>query len=392
MLKPLFWILSIIIIYTYLGYPFLLLLLYGFKRIFVKIIKSVELTGDLPEVTLLIAAFNEKEVVESKMQNTLALNYPPEKLRVTWVTDGSDDGTPELLTTYTGIHILHQPDRKGKTAALNRAMELIDTPFVVFSDANTMLDRNAIKELLAGFTDDKVGCVAGEKRIVRNSIDSAAGSGESAYWQYEAYIKRLESGFYSALAAAGELYAIRTKLYIKAESDSIIDDFVISIKIALTGYRIRYAPDAFAYESPSLNMKEELKRKIRIASGGIQTVFRFPSLFNFFRHGLLSFEFISHKVLRWMAVPFAIPTIFILNLYICFWENWQEPLFPILLCLQVLFYLFVIAGSLFEKRVIRFPIIFLPYYIILTNYAQIAGIFKFIRRKHSVVWDKAVRA
>jgi cellulose synthase/poly-beta-1,6-N-acetylglucosamine synthase-like glycosyltransferase len=391
MLKLLFWILSSIIIYTYLGYPLLLLFLTSIKRVLVPIRKPVGLPDFLPNVTLLIAAFNEKEIVEAKMLNTAALEYPPDKLSVTWITDGSDDGTPELLKRYPKVTVLHHPERKGKTEALNRAMELIDTPFVVFSDANTMLDKYAIKQMIAYFTDEKVGCVAGEKRIIRNISDTAAGTGEGAYWQYESFIKQLESGLYSALAAAGELYAIRSKLYIKAEPDSIIDDFVISIKIALAGYQIKYAPEAFALESPSINIGEELKRKIRIASGGVQTVFRYPSLFNFIRHGLLSFEFISHKVLRWCIVPFAIPAIFILNLSICAFVDWQEPVYSILFSLQALFYSLVILGWLVEKHAIRIRMIFLPYYIVVMNYAQIAGIIRFVRKKHTVVWEKAKR-
>jgi cellulose synthase/poly-beta-1,6-N-acetylglucosamine synthase-like glycosyltransferase len=344
MLKPLFWILSLVIASSYLGYPLLLLLLFGIKRIFTKTKSPAQISDPFPNVTLLVAAFNEKEIIEAKMQNTLALHYPSDKLNVVWVTDGSDDGTPELLKQYPTVRVYHQPGRKGKTVALNRAMDLIDTPFVVFSDANTMLDPDAINRLISCFTSARIGCVAGEKRIMKNNADTAAGSGEGTYWQYESCIKRLESGLYSALAAAGELYAIRTELYSNAQPDSIIDDFVISIKIAMASYRIRYSPEAFALETPSKDIKEELKRKIRIASGSIQTVIRFFSVLNFFRYGFLSFEFFSHKLLRWLFVPFFIPVIFVLNFLICMQGNWHEPLFNVFIILQLLFYFFVIVG------------------------------------------------
>ena len=139
MLKIVFWISILIILYTYLGYPLLLLLLSGIKRIFIIPDNRIVRDGFLPDVTLLIAAYNEKDTVIEKMKNSLALDYPSGKLKIVWITDGSDDGTPELLREFSGVHVLHLPERRGKTAAINRAMEGIDTPFVVFSDANTML-------------------------------------------------------------------------------------------------------------------------------------------------------------------------------------------------------------------------------------------------------------
>jgi cellulose synthase/poly-beta-1,6-N-acetylglucosamine synthase-like glycosyltransferase len=392
MLKLIFWILASVILYTYVGYPLLLLMMTLIKHLLLPNQRTGKQTEYLPEVTLLIAAFNEKDFIEQKMRNSRAIDYPDKKLTIAWVTDGSDDGTPELLEKYPEIRVLHEPERKGKTAALNRAMEYIKTPFVVFNDANTMLDSQALKRMMIHFDDRKVGCVSGEKRIVKSPADTAAGSGEGAYWKYESFIKQLESKLYTALAAAGELYAIRSKLFVKAEPDSIIDDFVISIRIALAGYTIKYAPDAFALETPSLNINEELKRKIRIASGGFQTLFRYPGLLNIFRHGLLSFEFISHKVLRWLLVPLAIPSILMLNIWICLFSHWNEPSFMVLLLVQAAFYTLVLLGWFVERSPVKYRFIYLPYYIIIMNYAQIAGLVRYLRRKHNVVWEKARRA
>jgi cellulose synthase/poly-beta-1,6-N-acetylglucosamine synthase-like glycosyltransferase len=164
------------------------------------------------------------------------------------------------------------------------------------------------------------------------------------------------------------------------------------MNIARKGYLIKYSPKAYALESPSASINEELKRKIRIASGGIQTIVRIPALLNFFKYGFLSFEFFSHKLLRWTLVPFAIPTLFILNLILCVHSQWSNQLYYGLFLLQLVFYILVLFGIIFEKRATRIKFLFLPYYLIIMNYAQIAGLFRFLGRKHSVVWEKVKRS
>ncbi len=391
-MKVTFWILSGIIFYTYFGYTLILMILNLFRSLIKLFNYKQKPESSLPHVTLLVAAYNEKEVVDKKMKNTIELEYPSDKLKIVWVTDGSDDGTYEKLKQYKNVELLHQPERKGKTAALNRAMKHVSTPFTVFCDANTMLAKNCITELMATFYTSKVGCVAGEKRIARNLTEAAAGMGESTYWQYESLLKRLESNLGSTLGAAGELYAIRSELYEELNPDVIIDDFVNSLNIARKGYQIKYAPRAYALETPSANTREEFKRKIRIATGGFQTITIIPSLLNIFKYGLLSFEFISHKVFRWVLVPFLIPAIFLINLWICTSESWSSMLYNVLFCLQLTFYVVTLIGVMLEKRSIKLKIIFLPYYLIFMNFAQIAGFFRFLRGKHSVVWEKAKRS
>jgi cellulose synthase/poly-beta-1,6-N-acetylglucosamine synthase-like glycosyltransferase len=255
-----------------------------------------------------------------------------------------------------------------------------------------MLAKNSVSTLISEFSSPKTGCVAGEKRIARNLTEAAAGMGESTYWQYESFIKKQESKLGSTLGAAGELYAIRTKLFEPLDPAIIIDDFVNSLTIACKGYYIKYAPDAFAMESPSADSKEELKRKIRIATGGFQTIAIMPSLLNIFKYGFLSFKFISHKVLRWLFVPFLFPLILFLNAFICYRYSWNSDLFNTLLILQIAFYLLAFLGSVLEKQSIKLKILFLPYYLVFMNYAQIAGLIRFLRGKHSVVWEKARRS
>ncbi|MGE0092821.1 MAG: glycosyltransferase family 2 protein, partial [Bacteroidales bacterium] len=249
-----------ILFYTYLGYGILLFSMLKAKRFFGK--KRITTVGyDLPEITLLVAAYNEKEYIKSKVENSLSLNYPHEKLKLFWVTDGSDDGTPDLLKEFPQVTVLHQNERKGKIAAINRAMEFIETPIVVFSDANTMLGQESIKVIANLFADPKTGCVSGEKRVFSKQKDMAAGAGEGLYWKYESLLKKWDAELNSAVGAAGELFAIRTELYKEVEPDTLLDDFIISLRVAMDGYKIEYDPNAYAIEGPSANIKEELKRK-----------------------------------------------------------------------------------------------------------------------------------
>ena len=209
-LEIIFWLALFVVFYTYLGYGIVLYILVKLKELFVKPVKrSLPASdADLPEVTLFITAFNEEDVVDEKMENSLELDYPADKLHIVWVTDGSDDGTNERLQTHwqekATVHF--QPLRQGKTAAMTRGMTLVDTPLVVFTDANTMVNREAIREIVLAFQDPKVGCVAGEKRIAVQTKDGAAAGGEGIYWKYESTLKALDARLYSAVGAAGELF------------------------------------------------------------------------------------------------------------------------------------------------------------------------------------------
>ncbi|MEI6749920.1 MAG: glycosyltransferase, partial [Bacteroidota bacterium] len=212
-IKIFFWLLLFIIFYTYVGYGILLFLIVKFRRITGLYKKREPDNGYEPDVTLFIAAYNEKDFVAEKIRNSLELDYPTEKLHIMWVTDGSDDGTPEELNKYKGIMVYHLPERNGKIGAMNRGMKFVTTPVVVFCDANTLLGKESVRRIVKLFSDPKVGCVSGEKRILSQEKDSAAGSGERHYWKYESALKKLDSERYSVVGAAGELFAIRTELY-----------------------------------------------------------------------------------------------------------------------------------------------------------------------------------
>jgi cellulose synthase/poly-beta-1,6-N-acetylglucosamine synthase-like glycosyltransferase len=383
----LFWVFAAIVFYTYAGYPVILFMIVRTKRIFARIKKAI-IVNDLPEITLMIPAYNERDIVESKVENTRQLNYPKEKLHQVWVTDGSDDGTPELLAGYDDVKVLHKPQRNGKIAAMNRGMKYVDTPVVVFSDANTSLSTNSLMLIAAMFNDPNIGCVSGEKRIAGNKHDSASGAGEGFYWKYESTLKKWDAEVNSAIGAAGELFAIRTVLFEEAEPDTILDDFMISLRIAMKGYKIGYNPEAYAIEAASVNVSEELKRKVRIAAGGIQSVIRLLPLLNIFKYGMLTFQYVSHRVLRWTLTPLLLPVILLLNLLLMH----HTPLYSILLIAQTGFYVLALAGWSLKNRNIRLKGLFIPYYFFIMNYAVWAGIFRYAYGKQTVNWVKAVRS
>lgn len=382
----LFWISIFIVFYTYLGYGMLLYLLVKIKELIKKPVPK-ELPTPLPDVTLFIAAFNEEDIVHKKMENCRALSYPANKLKIMWVTDGTTDRTNQLLAEYKDVKILFHPARKGKTAALNRGMQYVNTPLVVFTDANTMLNKEAIREIVRQFSDPKVGCVAGEKRVEIHTAQGAT-AGEGIYWKYESALKRLDDRLYSAVGAAGELFAIRSELFQKMPSDTLLDDFILSLRIAQQGYKIAYCKEAYATETASLNMKEEEKRKVRITAGGLQSIWRLRSLFNIFRYPVLSFQYISHRVLRWTVTPFALFLLYPLNIVLA-WSG--SSIYIIFLLLQTLFYILAFIGYKMEQKNIRNKLLFVPYYFSFMNINVLKGIHYLSVNKGNGSWTKAKR-
>lgn len=392
-LEIIFWILAGIVVYTYVGYGILLYALVKIRRILRLNKKAMADQSYEPAVTLFIAAYNEMDYVAAKMKNSLELDYPKDKLTILWVTDGSDDGTNNVLANYKEATVLHDPARNGKIGAMNRGMKLVKTPIVIFSDANTMLGRESVRRIVRLFSDDKVGCVSGEKRIQDKDSDTASGAGEGLYWKYESALKKWDAELYSVVGAAGELFAIRTELYQEVEKDTLLDDFVISLRVAQKGYTIQYDPEAYAIESASANVKEELKRKIRISAGGIQSVVRLRSLLNIFKYGKLSFQYISHRVLRWTITP--------LCLLLLIPAGWmlavQEGLFgwgfySTLFWLQVLFYIAALTGWFLENRSTRVKLLFVPYYFFIMNLSVFLGLRRYLKGNQSVNWERAKRA
>jgi biofilm PGA synthesis N-glycosyltransferase PgaC len=338
---------------------------------------------------LIVSAYNEENCIEEKIQNSLALDYPGDSLHFVFVTDGSDDSTPAIVAKYPQISLLHEPMRSGKTAAIDRAMRKVQTDIVVFTDANTLLNTDALLHIGRHYADKKTGAVAGEKRVNIAGVSDAV-SGEGFYWRYESMLKKSESALYSVIGAAGELFSIRTILYESPAADTIADDLVISMKIAAKGYRIRYEPGACATEKVSASVSEERKRKIRIAAGGIQAMLRLPLLLLPFPRPLLWFEYISHRVFRWVVTPYLLIAALLLNCCLAY-EQKGSGFTAILLYAQFVFYTVAFAGYLFRKKQFRFRLFFLPYYFCLMNYGMIEGMLRYVFGKQTVIWEKAAR-
>jgi len=392
-IKIIFWILVFIVFYSYLGYGILLFVIIRIKRLIGGKTKSVSEPLFEPEVTLFVAAYNEKDFVKAKVQNSKELDYPKEKMQQLWITDGSTDGTPEMLAIYPEIQVYHKSERGGKIGAMNRGMQFVKTPIVIFSDGNTMLGKDSVREIVKLFQNPMTGCVSGEKRILTDEKETAAGAGEGIYWKYESLLKKWDAELFSVVGAAGELFAIRTELYQEVEPDTLLDDFIISLRIAKKGYTIQYNPNAYAIETASVNVKEELKRKIRIAAGGIQSIVRLKELLNPFRYGVLSFQYISHRVLRWSLAPVSLPFIFIINLIMAINKGiFSLNLYSILFDLQVLFYIMALGGWYFENQKIKIKIFFIPYYFFIMNFAVYLGFIRYLKGSQSVNWERAKRA
>jgi cellulose synthase/poly-beta-1,6-N-acetylglucosamine synthase-like glycosyltransferase len=373
--------------YTYVGYGMIIYILAKFSR-HSKPVKSLT-DAALPNVSLIIAAYNEEDFIREKIANTLALNYPLEKLEIIVVTDGSSDRTPEIVAEFSQITLYHSPERLGKIHAVNRVMKFIENPITIFCDANTNLNADAIRNIVRHYQDETVGGVAGEKRIFSKDKDNASGSGEGMYWKYESFLKKKDAEVYSIVGAAGELFSIRTRLYEAPDTNMIIEDFYMSMRITTKGFRFAYEPESYAIETASASVKEEWKRKVRISAGAFQAMGKLLYLLNPFQYGVLSFQYISHRVLRWTLAPLFLPIVFFTSLYLA---NLGSTFYQLALVLQVLFYGLALAGYSLREQKIGIKGFFVPYYFMVMNVSVYAGFVRHLKGRQSVLWEKAQRA
>ena len=391
-IKITFWICAFIVFYTYLGYGMLLWLLIRLKRIcFKKTTEEPVLPEDnlLPTVTFLVCAYNEQDVVDMKMHNILELDYPKDKLQIMWVTDGSSDNTNKLLERYPEADIIFTPERKGKAAALNHGLSMVKSDITVMTDANTLVNKEAIREIVRCMQEPKVACVAGEKRVIARHAKQAAAEGEGLYWKYESTLKRWDSELYSAMGAAGELNAIRTALFEPIAENALLDDFVMSMRLVDKGYRIAYTSKAFAQEYGSANLYEEAKRKRRISAGGLQSCWWLRKMMNPFRNFTVAFQFVSHRVLRWSITPFTLLALIPLNVILVFMKG--GTVYVLLWLLQLLFYLAAFWGYMLEQYGKRNKFLYIPYYFLFMNMNVFQGISYLRSHKDGGTWEKAKR-
>ena len=374
----LFWLCLTIVVYTYVGYGIVLYLLVLIKRLATKAKPLADITDDcLPEVTLMVCAYNEEDIIAEKMDNTHRLDYPSDRLHLVWVTDGSNDNTNSLLAAYPDVKVIYSPERRGKAAAIKHGIKEIDTEIVMMTDANTMLNPGAVREIARLMQDPRVGCVSGEKKVMARSDSDEAAQGEGLYWKYESTLKRLDSELYSAMGAAGELCVIRRHLMTDIPDDTLLDDFIISMEIVKKGYKIAYTSNAYAMEYGSADLHEESKRKRRIAAGGLQSCWRLRSLMNPLRHPVVAFQFVSHRVLRWTITPVCLFALVPLNTLLVL--SGEGIVYTIIWILQILFYASAAAGVRISK------------YFVFMNLNVFRGI-SYLFNNSTGMWEKAKRA
>lgn len=391
-LKIIFWLCLALVVYTYVGYGAVLYIILKVKNIFFRKEATPILPLDpqlLPDVTLMICAYNEADVIEEKMQNIRALNYPQEKLCVMWVTDGSNDNSNELLQAYPEVKLVYSPERKGKAAAMQHGLQENKAEYVIFTDANTMLNADAIREIVRQFMKKNVSCVSGEKRVAARHAGQATAEGEGVYWKYESMLKRWDSELYSAMGAAGELFAVRMSHYLPAPSNALLDDFMMSMLILKDGHRIAYTNEAYATEYGSASTAEESKRKRRIAAGGLQSIWWLRSMMNPFAYPKVAFQYVSHRVLRWSITPLALFALFPLNLLLLFASG--SLIYQLLFLLQLFFYLSALTGHILKVSGRRNKLLYIPCYFLFMNLNVFLGIGYLMSHKDSGTWEKARR-
>lgn len=393
MIAALFWLSVGAMVYTYLGYPLLVTLLARTRP------RPQPYPPTTPAITLLIAAYNEQAVIARKLENSLALDYPRHRLQILVAADGSDDRTPEIVRQYAeqGVELVYQPQRRGKMAAINRAIGAARGEIVVFSDANNLFEPSALRHLAAPFADPQVGAVSGAKIILDG--DGALGESEGLYWKYESYIKEQETRLGSCTGVAGEILAIRRSLFRPPPEEIINDDFYLALQTIRQGYRVVYAPRARSFERVSPSAEEEITRRTRINAGRYQALLRSPRLLP--RHSpLVWWQVISHKFLR-PLVPFAMLGTLFASLFTLLrpprpgksaFLRLAPPYNWFFFSLQALFYGLAIAGNRLERSGGKTgKLLYLPAFLLNSNLAALLGFYHFLAYQGRPQWKRVRR-
>jgi len=374
-----FWICLGLLAWVYAGYPLLLWLL----RL-VGIRRPVRAERIEPRVTLIVSAYNERQVIGAKLENCRRLDYPSDRFEVIVVSDASDDGTDDVVAAAgPPARLLRMDARGGKTVGLNAALRAAQGDIVVFSDANAMYERDALRMLVRNFADPRVGAVTGESRY-EVGTDDASTESEGAYWSYEIWIKGLESSLGSVVGGDGAIYAIRRGLY-RDLAPGDLSDFVNPLQIVAQGYRNVYEPAAVSWEGGAEGYGAEFRRKVRIVNRAWRATFKMRALLNPFRHGFFALQFLSHKVLRWL-VPWLMLVVFGANLLVAA----SSPLFAVLMAGQLLFYALALLGWLLAGRSgLLGRLTSIPYYFCLVNVASLLALVEVFGGKEYRTWSSS---
>ena len=369
--------------YVYVGYPLLLFLV---SRVWTRRVAKAPVT---PTVTMVIAAYNEEQAIAGKLDNSLALDYPADRLDIMVTSDGSTDGTNRIVGEYEARHpgrvtLLDLP-RAGKTAGQNRAAEVARGEILVFSDATTIYDSGAVKAMVANYADPLVGSVGGDVRYVRAG-EEATGKGRQMYWNYEASIRRWESQIFTVIGATGCIYSLRRSLYTHLDP-AAISDFVQPARALLQGYRSVVEDEATCYEvAESKQMGEELRRRARVVHRGIRGVGYMAEVLNPFRHPFLCFQIVSHRLLRW-AIPFLLIAAVIANAFLL-----DRSFYQLTFALQLAFYGGALAALALDRWHIRPRGLFIPLYFCLVNLAPLIAVWTLLKGEKKIVWETGPQA
>jgi cellulose synthase/poly-beta-1,6-N-acetylglucosamine synthase-like glycosyltransferase len=375
MAKIVFWSTLGIVFYTYFGYPLFVLVLSLF---FNNKIKKRDIE---PHVTFLITAYNEEKNIREKLENTLSLDYPKDKLEIIVASDASEDRTDEIVKEFSdeGV-ILHRIEgRLGKTETQNQTVKIAKGDIIIFSDATTKYGKDAIKKLVRNYGEPSVGAVSGRYEYV-NPTGAPVGIGTILFWRYENSIKDRQVRIKTVTGCCGCIYSVRRPLYEPLPRD-IISDLVEPLKILEKGYRIAFEPEAVAYEETTETSKEEFGMRVRVISRGMYGLWYMRQLFNPFKYGFVSFQLLSHKVLRWM-IPFLLLLLLVSNLFL-FGQNFYK----LFLIVQILFYVGAVGGYLLDKMGKKVKLLALPLYYCVVNAASMAAFFRTILGKKAIVWE-----
>lgn len=389
-----FWIAFFFIFYLYFGYPVLIS--------FVSKLKHPEsysnlFDDDLPTVTLLVAAYNEEVVIETKIKNSLLLIYPPGKLEIIIVDDCSEDKTAEIIDQYASdrIHIYHQSERHGKVSAINCGVSFAKGEIILSTDANIDLDANALKALIPPFQNSKVAVVTGA-RIVRKQEKGLAFT-EGSYWKYESFIKKSESRFGSC-TATGDIVAFRKRLYQPLPEYIITDDLYLSLVMVGKGYQVKYASGAKAYEYVSPSAADEMQRRKRIVSGRYQSLKETFRILPWKQNPAYIWMVFSHKFMRPLAAP-AMILMLLANILACIfpvsgsirWIKLSPPIADIFLFLQVIFYAMAILGNVVKMNKGLSKVLYIPTFLVNSNLIVFPAFIRFLKKNQNVRWQKVER-
>lgn len=365
-----FWIAAGLLLFHYLGYPLILGLLAILKKV-----KSKPVLTELPPLTLIISVYNEEDVIRARLENTLKMDYPRDKLNIVVVSDGSTDNTHSIVQDYSseGISLRVVQGRVGKTAALNEVIPQLNTDIVVFTDANSMLQPDALKRLVRHFADTKVGAVCGELQLT----DAGA---EGAYWRYERAIKLWESKVSTLTVLNGAIYALRKNLH-EPMNPQAANDFQHPLQVALQGYRCVYEPLAIARESAGRDASVEARRRVRIISRGWKGMFSNLNVLNPFKAGFFCFQFVARKLLRWLG-PIFMALALGANIPLAMGNYFYQGT----LAFQVSFYLLAFVGLILNRFSLKLLPAYLPYYFCLINWAALKALVRVISGRDSSVW------